>query len=115
MVSVIRVAERAQDQITQGLANKLHLMGCLPSPRGTALATVIRWNRDCMDINLIVDGQRRESKTDERIIEVINRSGVKVPQVSYHPQLDPSQTSDTCMAQLSSERVRACGTHVAPG
>jgi formate dehydrogenase major subunit len=68
-----------------------------------------------MEINLTIDGTPRESKPDERLIELINRIGLKVPQVCYHPQLGPIQTCDTCMVEVDGKLVRACATHVAPG
>ncbi|PYL67053.1 MAG: oxidoreductase, partial [Verrucomicrobia bacterium] len=68
-----------------------------------------------MEIKLTVDGTPRESKPDERLIELINRIGSKVPQVCYHPQLGPIQTCDTCMVEVDGKLVRACATHVASG
>ena len=68
-----------------------------------------------MEINLTVDGTARESKPDERLIELINRIGLNVPHVCYHPQLGPIQTCDTCMVEVDGKLVRACATHVAPG
>jgi formate dehydrogenase major subunit len=68
-----------------------------------------------MEIKLTVDGAPRESKPDERLIELINRIGSKVPQVCYHPQLGPIQTCDTCMVEVDGKLVRACATHVASG
>src|SRR5882672_11164984 len=52
---------------------------------------------------------------NERLIELINRIGSKVPQVCYHPQLGPIQTCDTCMVEVDGKLVRACATPVAPG
>jgi len=68
-----------------------------------------------MDNNLTVDGAPRETKPDERLIDLINRTGSKVPQVCYHPQLGPIQTCDTCMVEVDGKLVRACATPVAPG
>jgi formate dehydrogenase major subunit len=62
-----------------------------------------------------VDGLVQEAKADERLIEVINRSGSKVPQVCYHPQLGPIQTCDTCMVEVDGQLVRACATTVSAG
>src|SRR6266576_3038193 len=78
------------------------------------------WHCPCprcytMEISLIVDGTRRESNPDERLIELINRIGSKVPQVCYHSQLGPIQTCDTCMVEVDGKLVRACATHVASG
>src|SRR6266436_247695 len=63
-----------------------------------------------MEINLTVDGTPRESKPDELLIELINRIGLDVPQVCYHPQLGPIQTCDTCMVEVDGKLVRACAT-----
>jgi len=68
-----------------------------------------------MEMSLTVNGEPRESKADDRLIEVLNRSGLKVPQVCYHPQLGPIQTCDTCMVEVDGTLVRACATQVAPG
>ena len=68
-----------------------------------------------MEISLIVDGTCRKSNPDERLIDLINRFGLKAPQVCYHPQLGPIQTCDTCMVEVDGKLVRACATHVASG
>src|SRR6266536_6250304 len=68
-----------------------------------------------MELSLTVDATPRESKPDERLIELINRIGLDVPQVCYHPQLGPIQTCDTCMVEVDGKLVRACATQVAPG
>ncbi len=51
----------------------------------------------------------------EPLIDVINRSGAKIPQVCYHPQLGPIQTCDTCVVEADGNLVRACGTLAADG
>lgn len=62
-----------------------------------------------------VDGVVQQGSADELLIQVINRAGVELPQVCYHPQLGPIQTCDTCMVEVDGELVRACGTKVTPG
>lgn len=62
-----------------------------------------------------VDGVVQQGSADELLIQVINRAGVELPQVCYHPQLGPIQTCDTCMVEVDGELVRACGTKVSPG
>src|SRR5580765_4547324 len=52
---------------------------------------------------------------DQRLIDVINRAGVQLPQVCYHPQLGPIQTCDTCMVEVEGKLVRACSTSVFDG
>jgi len=48
----------------------------------------------------------------ERLIDVISRSGVKIPQLCYHPQLSAIQTCDTCSVEIGGELVRTCGAAV---
>ena len=64
---------------------------------------------------ITVDGLAQEARADERLIDVINRSGSKVPQVCYHSQLGPIQTCDTCMVEVDGSLVRACGLSVSEG
>ncbi len=64
---------------------------------------------------ITVDGVRQQASSDELLIDVINRSGVQLPHVCYHPQLGPIQTCDTCMVEINGELVRACATRVSPG
>jgi len=58
---------------------------------------------------IILDGSVHEVQVGERLIDVINRVGIKLPQVCYHPQLGPIQTCDTCTVEVSGKLVRACG------
>jgi len=66
-------------------------------------------------LEITVDGLLQHAKDDERLIDVINRSGRKMPQVCYHPQLGPIQTCDTCMVEVDGRLVRACATDVSAG
>jgi formate dehydrogenase major subunit len=65
--------------------------------------------------NVIVDGASHDVKPGERLIDVINRAKIQVPQVCYHPQLGPIQTCDTCMVEVNGQLVRACGAPAADG
>ena len=62
---------------------------------------------------ITIDGVVSEAKPGERLIDVINRAGIKLPQVCYHPQLGPVQTCDTCMVEVNGKLVRACAMVVA--
>jgi formate dehydrogenase major subunit len=62
-----------------------------------------------------VDGAVVEARPDERLIDLINRAGPKIPQVCYHPQLGPIQTCDTCMVEVDGRLARACALVVAEG
>ena len=62
-----------------------------------------------------IDGVQHEARSDEHLIDVINRVGVQVPHVCYHPQLGPIQTCDTCMVEVNGQLVRACATPITDG
>lgn len=66
-------------------------------------------------ITVTIDGVVHEAMGGERLIDVINRSGVKIAQVCYHPQLGPIQTCDTCMVEINGQLVRACATNISEG
>jgi formate dehydrogenase major subunit len=62
-----------------------------------------------------IDGATHETVPGELLIDVINRTGGKVPHVCYHPQLGPIQTCDTCMVDVDGRLVRACATVASAG
>src|SRR4030088_1498037 len=62
-----------------------------------------------------IDGVVQEVQPDELLIDLINRTGVSVPHVCYHPQLGPVQTCDTCMVEVDGQLTRACATPAAEG
>ena len=68
-----------------------------------------------MSFSVTIDGLAKEAKAGERLIDLLNRAGAKVPQVCYHPQLGPIQTCDTCMVEADGRLVRACATVVSAG
>src|SRR5471030_1265599 len=63
-------------------------------------------------VNLTINGLSVESTPGEPLIEAINRAGLKLPQICYHPQLGPIQTCDTCMVEVDGKLLRACGTRL---
>src|SRR5438445_586222 len=68
-----------------------------------------------MTFTLTIDGSITEARAEERLVDLINRVGAKLPQVCYHPQLGPIQSCDTCMVEVDGKLVRACATKVSPG
>jgi formate dehydrogenase major subunit len=66
-------------------------------------------------MQVTINGRPQAIEDGERLIEAINRMGVRLPQVCYHPQLGPIQSCDTCMVELDGKLVRACGTMAADG
>lgn len=63
-------------------------------------------------IKVTIDDLALEAREGERLIDLINRTASKVPQVCYHPQVGPIQTCDTCMVEVDGSLVRACATTV---
>jgi formate dehydrogenase major subunit len=61
---------------------------------------------------ITLDGSACDAKDGERLIDAINRAGIQLPQVCFHPQLGPIQSCDTCMVEVNGKLVRACGTTV---
>src|SRR6202789_3437560 len=66
-------------------------------------------------MSVTINGASQAIQPAERVIDLINRSGVAVPHVCYHPQLGPIQTCDTCMVEVDGKLVRACGAVIAEG
>src|SRR5271154_2104286 len=66
-------------------------------------------------IQILIDGTEYEATAGDRLIDAINRAGVPLSQVCYHPQLGPIQTCDTCIVDVNGELVRACASEVASG
>jgi formate dehydrogenase major subunit len=46
-------------------------------------------------MKVAIDGTVQEVKSDELLIDLINRTGGSIPHVCYHPQLGPVQTCNT--------------------
>jgi len=61
------------------------------------------------------DGISQKGSEGERLIDLLNRTGNKLPQVCYHPQLGPSETCDTCRVEINGQLVRVCATSVSLG
>jgi formate dehydrogenase major subunit len=66
-------------------------------------------------MSVVLNGRPQEIQPGERLIDTINRSGILIPQVCFHPQLGPIQTCDTCMVEADGKLVRACGTDAVDG
>src|SRR3984893_13782751 len=62
-----------------------------------------------------INGASHQSEAGERLVDAINRAGLHIPQVCYHPMLGPIQTCDTCIVEVDGKLARACGTLVADG
>jgi formate dehydrogenase major subunit len=64
---------------------------------------------------MTIDDLAFKASDGERLLDLLNRTGGKVSQVCYHPQLGPIQTCDTCMVEVDGDLVRACATTVRAG
>jgi formate dehydrogenase major subunit len=58
---------------------------------------------------ITINGASHEAELGERLVDAINRTGVKIPQVCYHPQLRPIQTCDTCIVASWKSMVSSHG------
>jgi formate dehydrogenase major subunit len=63
-------------------------------------------------MHVTIDGAVMEAKPGERLLDLLNRTGIKISQVCYHPQLGPIQTCDTCMVEVNGTLMRSCATPV---
>jgi formate dehydrogenase major subunit len=66
-------------------------------------------------VGVVIDGSSFVAHPGERLVDLLNRVGLKLSQVCYHPQLGPIQTCDTCLVEINNELVRACATTVSDG
>jgi len=66
-------------------------------------------------MKVAIDGTVQEVKSDELLIDLINRTGGSVPHACYHPQLGPAQTFDTCMVGVNARLTRTCATPITDG
>src|ERR1700761_9404586 len=66
-------------------------------------------------VKLTIDDVETEAPQGSLLIDALNRTAAKVPQVCYHPQLGPIGTCDTCMGDVNGKLERACALEVAAG
>ncbi len=66
-------------------------------------------------VRISIDDTELEVQEGERLVDAINRAGLQLSQVCYHPQLGPIQTCDTCIVEVDGRLVRACSTIVSTG
>jgi formate dehydrogenase major subunit len=64
---------------------------------------------------VLVDGRALAPDGARTILELLNRSGIDVPQVCYHPGLGPIEACDTCIVELDGRLIRSCATPVTEG
>jgi formate dehydrogenase major subunit len=63
---------------------------------------------------ITIDGAQYDAVEGEPLIDLLNRNGIELPQVCYHPQLGPIQTCDMCIVEIDGNLERACAAVVAP-
>jgi formate dehydrogenase major subunit len=64
---------------------------------------------------LTINGETHVFKAGDSVLDAVNRAGIEIPQVCYHPQLGPIETCDTCMVEVDGILSRACGTEAGDG
>src|SRR5262245_43325659 len=62
--------------------------------------------------SVTIDGRAHDAVAGERLIDLLTRTGVGLPQVCYQRQLGPIQTCDTCLVEIDGTLVRACATRI---
>ncbi len=62
-----------------------------------------------------VNGITINGRAGEPLIACVQRAGIDLPAVCYHPSLGPIQTCDTCWAEVGGQLVRACAETVREG
>src|SRR5258708_26195270 len=67
------------------------------------------------EIPVLIDGSRHTAQPGERLVDPINRVGLKLSQECYHHHLGPIQTSDTYLVEIGGQLLRACATTVTTG
>jgi formate dehydrogenase major subunit len=60
--------------------------------------------------SMVVDGRAFEVNAGRTILELLNRSGIEIPQICYVQQLGAIETCDTCLVEVDGKLVRACAT-----
>src|SRR5438034_1298032 len=66
-------------------------------------------------MTILINGSAYDAGEGDRLVDVIDRAGIELPHVCYHPQLGPIQTCDTCMIEVNGRLVRACATVASDG
>ena len=59
-------------------------------------------------VRVIIDGLSHAGLSGERLLDLINRVTGKLPQVCYHPQLEPVRACDACLVEINGQPARAC-------
>lgn len=68
-------------------------------------------------VTITVNGQKLEAKSNETVLQVLNRSKVKVPQFCYHPKLSVAGVCRMCLIEVEGSRKLeiACSLPVRDG
>ena len=57
-----------------------------------------------------IDGKEWAAYEGQTLQDVLNRHGIEIPHVCFHPQMGPIETCDTCMVEVDGGLARACAT-----
>lgn len=61
-------------------------------------------------VNVIIDGQRLEVPKTATVLEAVNKAGIKIPTLCYHPELRPEGACRVCVVEVEGARslVASC-------
>lgn len=64
---------------------------------------------------IIFDGEEIEGNADEPLIDFLDKHGIALPSVCYHPSLGAIETCDTCWVELDGKLERGCALRTEEG
>ena len=82
--------------------------GLRPRPMGAAKLPV----KAGPPVTVTVNGKAQACQPDERLIELLNRLKLELPQMCYHSSLGVLATCDSCIVKVDGKLVRACEQQV---
>lgn len=66
-------------------------------------------------VQIIVNGESYSVSDGQSVVDALNTLAIAHPQICYTPPLSPTQTCDTCIAQIDGQLQRTCSTTVREG
>lgn len=64
---------------------------------------------------IIFDGEEIEGNANEPLIDFLEKHGIALPSVCYHPSLGAIETCDTCWVEVDGKLERSCALHTEDG
>ncbi|MCP6681962.1 formate dehydrogenase subunit alpha [Bacillus nakamurai] len=65
---------------------------------------------DVQSIRVNIDGTEYKAPEGSKILDILNKNGIDIPQICHVPEVDPIQTCDTCIVEVNGKLQRSCST-----